>query len=109
MKVNFTGNYLYTFKNTQIRNAVCEQMRNAAKDIVDPENKFNVYAIDDEKMILLNGQDYKDYVNALYAQQLVGIKGFEPKYAQTTALKAKSTRVDLSNMNIKPEYKRFVI
>ena len=102
MKVSFTGNYLYTFKNTQTRDKVCKEMSNLRNDMMAPN--FALLSVDEDKMLLVNGEDYKDYKNAVKALQKVNAGGYSTDYAQFYAHKQKAIQVDLSDMNYSPKY-----
>lgn len=104
MKVSFTGNYLYTYKDTTTRNKVLEQMKKAKDDML-AGGTMDVFGIDKNQILLLNGQDYKDYRHSVAFNSSVNIKGASVEYQYLEAMKDKSVNVDLRRINLDPHYK----
>lgn len=106
MKVSFTGNYLYTYKDTTTRNKAYEQMRKAQDDMLSiTSNSFDIFDIDKNQILLLNGQDYKDYRQFVALNNSVNIKGDSVNTQYLQALKDKAVNVDLRRINLEPQYK----
>jgi hypothetical protein len=104
MKVSFTGNYLYTYKDITTRNKAYEQMRKAQNDMLS-SNSFDIFNIGKDQILLLNGLDYKDYRQSIAFNNMVNIKGDNVNLQYLNALKDKAVNVDLRRINLDPQYK----
>ena len=93
MKVSFTGNYLYTYKDNTTRNKAYEQMKKAQDDMIT-QNSFDIFDIGKDQILLLNGQDYKDFRQSAAFNNSVNIKGESVNSQYLQALKEKAVNVD---------------
>ena len=103
MKVSFTGNYLYTYKDNTTRNKAFEQMKKAKDDMIT-QNSFDIFDIGKDQILLLNGQDYKDFRQSAAFNNSVNIKGESVNSQYLQALKEKAVNVDLRRINLNPSY-----
>ena len=103
MKVSFTGNYLYTYKDNTTRNKAYEQMKKAQDDMIT-QNSFDIFDIGKDQILLLNGQDYKDFRQSAAFNNSVNIKGESVNSQYLQALKEKAVNVDLRRINLNPSY-----
>ncbi len=104
MKVSFTGNYLYTYKDVTTRNKAYEQMQKAKENMLT-SGSFDVFDIGKDQILLLNGQDYKDYRQSAALNNTINIKGDSVNTQYLLALKDKAVNVDLRRINLDPQYK----
>jgi len=104
MKVSFTGNYLYTYKDITTRNKAYEQMLKAKDDLLTADG-FDVFNIGKDQILLLNGQDYEDFRQSVAFNNLVNIKGDSVLSQYMLALTDKSVNIDLRRINLDPNYK----
>ena len=103
MKVSFTGNYLYTYKDNTTRNKAYEQMKKAQDDMITSKS-FDIFDIGKDQILLLNGQDYKDFRQSVAFNNSVNIKGGSVNSQYLQALKEKAVNVDLRRINLNPSY-----
>lgn len=99
MKVSFTGSYLYTFSNRNVRN-IFFNLAYEKKFEKDKPN-YDVFKINDNEMLIVNGQDYKDLRDILSLNNKIGL--YTMKAQDRTigtylnkALKIKCTDLDLN-------------
>ena len=104
MKVSFTGNYLYTYKDNTTRNKAFEQMKKAKDDMITSKS-FDIFDIGKDQILLLNGEDYKDYRQSVAFNNSVNIKGESVNAQNMQALKEKAVNIDLRRRNLNPSYK----
>ncbi len=104
MKVSFTGNYLYTYRDTTTRNKAYQEIQKAKNDMLS-SNSFDIFDIGKDQILLLNGQDYSDYRQSVALNNAVNIKGDSVYSQYLLALKDKAVNVDLRRINLEPNYK----
>ena len=90
MKISFTGNHLFNYKNSSVRDYIWDSR--------SQNNNQKVYKVGDTKLLFIDGKELDDYNRALATNPVILQKDFE--IALLKAYIDNAIKVDLSNAKV---------
>lgn len=90
MKISFTGNHLFNYKNSSVRDYIWDSR--------SQNNNQKVYKVGDTELLFIDGKELDDYNRALATNPVILQKDFE--IALLKAYIDNAIKVDLSNAKV---------